>query len=275
LNDVSLTVFQARAGDHNNLAFPGAKVLGDALSARLGLGITTIGTPEPALNDTWSVELRAALAGLRQMQQRYRDIFAKGERPLTALTRCAVSLSTLPVVGQFRPDAKVLWFDSHADLNTPEVTPTGYLGGLALSGPAGLWESGLGSGIDLDKVILVGCRDLDAYEIELIEAGRVHLVRPGPDAAAQLRDLIAGTPVYFHLDCDVLDPGIVPTDYVHAGGFSLAELTRLAAVVAESEIVGCEIGELQVSWTDGGAAVSPIPLLDSLQPIFERLLVAA
>jgi arginase/N-omega-hydroxy-L-arginine amidinohydrolase len=272
LNDVSLTVFQARAGDHNNLAFPAAKALGEVLSVRFGLDITTIGTPEPALNSDWSIELKAALPALRQMQRRYQDIFARGHAPLTVLTRCAVALSTLPVVGTFRPDTKVIWCDAHADLNTPDVTPTGYLGGLALSGPAGLWNSGLGCGVDLANVILLGCRDLDAYEVELIEAGKVRLVPPEPGAGDKLKDLIGGSPVYFHLDCDVLNPGIVPTDYVHDGGFSLAEMTRLAAVLAESEIVGCEIAELQMSWKEGGEAVSPLPLLDALQPIFDRLL---
>jgi arginase family enzyme len=53
---------------------------------------------------------------------------------------------TLPVMARYHPDALVVWFDAHGDLNTPESTTTDYLGGLALSGPVGMWESGLGSG---------------------------------------------------------------------------------------------------------------------------------
>jgi hypothetical protein len=36
--------------------------------------------------------------------------------------------------GAISPDAPVVWFDAHADLNTPESTSSRYLG-VALSGP--------------------------------------------------------------------------------------------------------------------------------------------
>ncbi|WP_275477567.1 arginase family protein [Aureimonas ureilytica] len=42
-------------------------------------------------------------------------------------SRCAVSIATLPVVAKHHPDACVVWFDTHADLNTPESTTSGYL----------------------------------------------------------------------------------------------------------------------------------------------------
>jgi arginase family enzyme len=146
---IALTVFQGRAGDHNNLAIPGAKSVGEMLSNRLGLPYQIIGNPEPALSSGWKVELDAALPALRSMAAQFDAVLARGQLPLTASSRCAVSLSTLPVVARHRPDACVVWFDAHADLNTPENTTSGYLGGLALSGPAGLWESGLGGGLNL------------------------------------------------------------------------------------------------------------------------------
>jgi arginase family enzyme len=56
------------------------------------------------------------------MSQRYHQVFADGLAPVTALSRCAVALSTVPVVAAHRLDALVLWFDAHADLNTPDST---------------------------------------------------------------------------------------------------------------------------------------------------------
>ena len=157
----------------------------------------------------------------------------------------------LPVIARHRPDAVVVWFDSHGDLNTPETTTTGYLGGLALAGPAGLWESGLGQGLELSKIILVGVRDLDPAEQALIDSGAVRAVLVDPDLAAELQAAIAGRPVYIHLDCDVLEPGIVPTDYLHQGGLDLAQLHALSAVMAHSEVVGLEIAELQIAFQPG------------------------
>jgi arginase family enzyme len=268
---VSLTVFQGRAGDHNDLAIPGALAIAGQLGAMLGLTPHAIGAPERALATDWRTELDHALPALRAMQAHFEEIFASGHRPLSATSRCAVSLSTLPVVAKHRPDACVVWFDAHADLNTPASSASGYLGGLSLSGPAGMWDSGLGGGLAMDNIVLVGQRDLDPFEVALIASGKVRHLPPGPDLAARLRAAIGGRPVYVHLDCDVLDPGIVPTDYVHPDGLTLDDLHAACTVIAENEVVGAEIAEFQNAWRSNGPPVSPLPLLQALQPLIVGL----
>jgi arginase family enzyme len=271
MSGVALTVFHARAGDHNNLAMPGAFAIGAMLSERLGLPPTIIGNPESALNTGWHRELDAAMPALRAMAAHLDAVLGRGCRPVSATSRCTVSLATLPVVLAHRPDACVVWFDAHADLNTPETTTSGYLGGLALSGPAGLWDSGLGRGLALSSVILVGQRDIDPPEQALIDAGAVALLAPGAALAQRLRAAVAGRSVYVHLDCDVLDPGIVPTDYLCEHGLSLADLREACAVLADTEVLGIEIAEFQNAWEDGGEAVSPAALLDAVQPLLQAL----
>ena len=54
------------------------------------------------------------------------------------------ALTTLPTALRHRPEAKVLWLDAHGDFNTPDTTPSGYLGGMALAGACGQWDAGLG-----------------------------------------------------------------------------------------------------------------------------------
>jgi arginase len=261
------TVFQGRAGDHNDLAMPGARAIGDALARRTGVDPLVIGTPEPALNRGWRQELDAALPALHQVRDRFDDVLAAGAISIAATSRCAVSLATLPMVARHHPSACVVWFDSHADLNTPAATTTGYLGGLAFAGPTGLWDSGLGAGLRLDQIVLVGQRDLDPFEQDLIDRHGIPHIRPGPGLIQGLQTAIAGRPVYVHLDCDVLDPGIVPTDYVHDGGLSLDDLRACCRVIAQQGFVGLEIAEFQNSWTPGGDPVSPDPLLDALEPL--------
>ncbi len=266
-----LTVYQGRAGDHNDLAIPGAASIGRILSERLGAKPIIIGEPEPALSIDWKHELAHAMPSLRAMAAHYDSVLGKGLVPITASSRCAVSLSTLPPIARHRPDACVIWFDSHPDLNTPETTTTGYLGGLSLSGPAGLWDSGLGSGLSLSNVILVGERDIDPSEQALIDAGIVLLVSAQVGFENKLRTAIAGRPVYVHWDCDVLSPGIVPTDYQHEGGLTLSDLFNACVAMTQSEIVGFEIAEFENAWEVNGEAVSPVPLLDALQPLIENI----
>jgi len=267
LKRVEYTVFQGRAGDHNDLAMAGARAIGEAFRRRTGTTPSVIGTPQPSLNVSWREELDAALPGLRQFQERIEHVMARGAVSIAATSRCAVSMATLPSVANHHPSACVVWFDSHADLNTPKATTTGYLGGMALAAPIGLWRSGLGAGLRLDQIVLVGQRDLDPFEQELIETHDIPHIKPGGDLTSELRDAIAGRPAYIHLDCDVLNPGIVPTDYTHEDGLSLDNLSACCDVIAEHEFVGIEIAEFQNAWQRDGEPVCTKPLLDSLAPL--------
>ncbi|MBP1822342.1 arginase family protein [Mycobacterium sp. OAE908] len=264
---LALTVFQGRAGDHNDRAYSGAAAVGAEWQQRLGLPATTVGSPEPALSTQWRAELTAAIPTLEAMSQRYEDIYAAGQTPVTALTRCAVALATLPVVARFHPGALVVWFDAHGDINTPESSTSAFLGGLALSGPMGLWDSGLGAGITPANVVLGGARDLDPFERRLIDEGVVRHVPVGPHLLDDLDAAVGDRPVYFHLDCDVLEPGLVPTDYRVPNGLSFTELAGVANRLAKNEIVGVEVAEFEGTWAETGAPGDARPLLDALSPL--------
>lgn len=263
----ALTHFAGRAGDHNDRAMAGSPAIAAELARRLGIDPVVISEPEPALATGWQAELDAARPALCAMGARYEQLFNQGAVPFTALSRCAVSLATLPVVARHRPDAVVVWLDAHADINTPDSTTTGYLGGLALAGPLGKWDSGFGQGLSSANTILVGARDIDPFEQHLIAQGAVTLVPPGPDIAARVSAAVAGRPVYLHLDCDVLEPGLVPTDYRVTGGLNLTELRQIAVAVAISKVVGLEIAEFEADTTPEETQAAAHRLLDALQPL--------
>ena len=264
---LALTHFAGRAGDHNDLAMVGSQQLAEGLAALLGVEATTVGSPEPCLSVGWREELDAALPTLQEMADRLDQVFQAGLTPVSASSRCAVALATLPVVARHRPDAVVVWFDAHADLNTPESTTTGYLGGLAYSGALGMWDSGLGDGLSADNAVLVGARDLDPAEQALVDAGTIALVEVGPNMAEELRAVVEGRPVYVHIDCDVLDAGTVPTDYLVPDGMTLADLHATAVVLAEGELVGIEVGELESADDPRTPPTYVEALLDALAPL--------
>jgi len=84
-----------------------------------------------------------------------------------------------------------------------------------------------------------------------------------------LRKAIGDRPVYFHLDCDVLEPGIVPTDYQVPGGLSLDDLRGVCETLAENTIVGMEFAEFEGSWAEGGEPFIPTDLVAALAPLIE------
>lgn len=266
-----LTVFQARVGDRNNLAMAGARSLGVALRSRLGIEPFPVGIPEPALDANWDVELQHARPALLALQDRLEAVYSRGNTSIAATSRCSASIATLPVLVRHHPDACVVWFDAHADLNTPASSTTGYLGGLALSGPVGLWDSGFGAGVSLDNVVLVGQRDVDSFELELMRARGVRHIKPGRDIFAELRAAVGRRAVYVHLDCDVLEPGLVPTEYRCDGGLSLLDLRQAFEALALGDVLGLEVAEFQDAWEANGPLVSPEPLIEALSPVLTRM----
>lgn len=265
----ALTICQAGAGDRNARAMIGARLLGEALAARIGATPTLVGKPTAPIGGSWQEELAAAQPRLRLLAQSLDGVFSAQRKALSTLTRCAVALGTLPVVAKHRPDAWVVWFDAHGDINTPQTTKTGYLGGMVITGPAGRWDSGLGSGLELSNVVLVGTRDLDPAERALIDAGAPRLVTAGPNLADRLASAIGTRAVYVHLDCDVLNPGLVPTELSVPDGLSFEDLHAACSVLARNEIIGLEIAELEATTDDPDG---PIPaLLDALQPLITAI----
>lgn len=275
---IALTHFAARAGDHNDRAMRASVLLAGVLEARLGVNAEKIGEPAPPRPSGWREELIVSMPALGQMSDRFERILTNHEVPVTALSRCAVALATLPVVAKHRPDAVVVWFDAHADLNTPSNTHTGYLGGLALSGALDLWDSGLGGGLDPANAVLVGTRDFDAAEQELVACGAIGHVPVGDGMAEELRRFVDGRPVYVHIDCDVLEPGIVPTDYSVPDGMTLAQLTACARALSESDVVGLEIGELETDDRSPGSGDlndSARTIVRALEPLLRKVYAGA
>ncbi|MDB6090008.1 MAG: arginase/agmatinase/formiminoglutamase [Gammaproteobacteria bacterium] len=249
----------------------GAALLGAQLSARMGVSPMRIAKSESPLALGWAPELEAARPALSELAQAIERVLRAGRSPLTTMGRCACALATLPVVARNFPDARIVWLDAHADSNTPATTVTGYLGGLVLTGAAGLWHTGLGGGLSLSNVVLVGARDIDPAERVLIEAGAPQLVAPGANLAARLQAAVGDSPVYVHIDCDVLDPGIVPTEYTVAGGLSLADLRSACATLARNEVIGVEVAELEATGKVSEDIACATKLLDALQPLLDAL----
>ena len=136
----------------------------------------------------------------------------------------------------------VLWYDSHGDFNTPETTPSGFLGGMPLAALVGRGNQHLMRGLDLQPisesdVIITDVRNLDPEEGEMLRASDVTIYQ----SLDALRSApLPGRPLYIHFDTDVVDCAEMPAmSYPEPGGPSLAEsIESLKLVVARGEIAG-------------------------------------
>jgi arginase len=152
----------------------------------------------------------------------------------------------------------VVWVDAHGDFNTPETSFSGILAGMPvaiLAGLAGpLWReaAGLTTPIPTDRIVLVGTRDLDDQERDLIGSTDVRVVTSGEIRTA---DRLSGIvtwlaqrcrELYLHVDLDVLDPRFVPSASTPAAnGLTVDELVAtMSAVLATGTVTAVTISSL-------------------------------
>jgi arginase len=174
-----------------------------------------------------------------------------GYMPLVLGGDHSVALGTLGgLARQFGPGG-VLWVDAHADLNTPETSPTGNVHGMVLAAALGLagpeFESDRWPLPEVERVALVGVRSIDEGERERLHRldARVYTMsdidRLGLERAIResLAHLAGPGFVHLSLDLDAIDPEVAPgVGTPVRGGFSYREAHLAMELVAESGLVG-------------------------------------
>ena len=178
----------------------------------------------------------------------------------------SIALGTLGGLARAAGPGGVLWIDAHADLNTPETTPTGNVHGMALAAALGVAGDRRSRSDALaaargraGRVALIGIRSLDEGERELLGAARragLHDERPRPhgrrdgdeggDRARQRRHA-----VHVSFDMDVVDPEVAPgVGTPVRGGLSYREAHLVMEMIAESGLLtSLEVVEVNPSST--------------------------
>ena len=93
----------------------------------------------------------------------------------------SIALGSITGVTRVHKDISVLWIDAHADFNTEETTPSGNIHGMVLAALAGLGNSrltdigGWAPKLDAQKIVIIGARDLDLGERELLRTHNIHV----------------------------------------------------------------------------------------------------
>ncbi|MCW3010043.1 MAG: arginase family protein [Solirubrobacterales bacterium] len=249
MSDLAATALLCRTSDRTPEGALGAVALSELAGAR------QVGSPATPQALGWKEDLVASRGCLLEAGGQVDDALTAGRFPLLFAGDCSIAVSTLPVVVRHRPDAWICWIDAHADFNTPDTSPSGFLGGMPLAAACGLWDSGFGAGVDPARVAMLGVRDVDGGERVLLDTHGVG--RPeGPEALADL-------PVFVHLDLDVLDPMVLPATFPSPQGWSFEELQDvLEGLAAGSEVIGLEVTSAHPAHVEA--------IWAALQPLVDR-----
>lgn len=189
------------------------------------------------------------------VSQEVREALSWSEMPLVLSGNCNTAVGTIAGAnaGAGSRGLGIVWFDGHADFNTPETTTTGFTDNMGLAIAVGhCWkamsESVPGfSPVAEEHVVLAGVREIESAEEERLGASGVKLV--GGDTVEQ--DVLAALAasldslktkvdrVYVHLDLDVLDPGEVgqANEFAPEGGMSAEDLELALSMVRERFVI--------------------------------------
>jgi arginase family enzyme len=269
MSGVRLVELRCRTSDRTSGARRGAATLAQTLGERLGVEARVIGSDEEPRTQDFSDDLRESRGCLLEAGGQVEDALTAGALPVLLASDCSISLTTLPTVARMRPDAKVLWLDAHGDFNSPDTTPSGFLGGMCLAGGCGVWDTGFEGGFPADRVVLCGVRDLDEGERKLVDASGATDIGPQVETLVYLQNALDGDPVYVHLDVDVLDPSIMPAQFPAPGGLTDERLRDLIEAVADaSEVVGIEITAFEAPDDDADRERIAEMIADAVDPVF-------
>lgn len=181
-----------------------------------------------------------------------------GARPAVISGDCTTSLGVVAGLQRAGLDPGIVWFDAHGDLQTPETTTSGYLGGMPLRLLAGYRPELIAGPLGLrpvpePRILLVDARDLDPPEVAYLERSAIRRL-PVPELTA---DTLPGDPFYLHVDLDVVNPQDLPGLLFPApGGPRLTEVTAaLHRVLASGQVAA--LG-LACTWRQGMGFADPL-----------------
>jgi len=219
------------------------------------LGNIPVEQPESASpgesNAKYLTQIQAACWHLAQGVERIADA---GQFPLVLGGDHSVAIGTVSGLAQsYRKRGQqlgLIWVDAHADMNTPETSPSGNVHGMPLAciigqGPPQLTQLyDFSPKVQAKHVVLVGIRDVDLGEGSIVRSSGVHYFTMRDIDEKGMRyvmkvaaDLASNGTDGFHcsFDMDSVDPDEAPgVGTAVRGGLSYREAHLAMEIVSES-----------------------------------------
>lgn len=203
-----------------------------------------------------------------ELARNVEEILAAGELPVTLGGDHSIaigSLSGFAVHCRKRNETPgLIWFDAHADMNTPETSPSGNIHGMPLGVILGFGTpelvdiGGFSPKFDPEFCVHVGARDIDAGEREMIQKLDIRFITMREidergmsacmdDALAIAARASGGYAVTF--DVDALDPGDAPgSGTLVRGGLTYREAHLAMEKISEAGGMRClEVVEINTA----------------------------
>lgn len=150
-----------------------------------------------------------------------KEEIARGAFPLVLGGDHSIAIGTIAGVLQHKKRLGVIWFDAHADINTPETSPSGNIHGMPVAVSMGLGHErligigGQNNKLDPKNFVMIGIRDVDPGErrrlcelgIKVFTMHEVDILGMAQVVNEAIKIATDGTDgVHLSFDMDVMDP---------------------------------------------------------------------
>ena len=203
---------------------------------------------EKLLNLEEVVSVNTALA------EKVESVIQKQRTPLVLGGDHSIAIGTLAGLSTKYKNMGIIWFDAHADLNTPETTPSGNIHGMPLATSLGLGHERLTSilhgepKIKQENIVIIGGRSIDEGERVLIKERGIKIYTMHEIDRLGMTHVMEETMKYFRarkidglhlsLDLDALDPLYTPgVGTPVLGGISYRESHLAMEMIQESGLL--------------------------------------
>jgi arginase len=236
--------------------------------------------PAPAMETGTTEDVKARfkpqiLEVCTQLADKVLAVLDDGDFPLVLGGDHSIAMGTVAGTAcHFRNRGKkigLLWFDAHGDMNVPGVSPSGNIHGMPLAHLLGKGDGdlreilGFSPKVDPGNVALIGIRDIDAHEREIIRESGIHaftmreIDEHGMAAVARRAlEIVNDGTAGFHISFDVdgCDPTVMPgSGTLVPGGVSFREAHLLMEYCADDgHLLSMEIVELNPFLDEGNVS---------------------
>jgi arginase len=167
----------------------------------------------------------------------------------------SMSIATISDTLNKYPNAKVIYFDAHADINTYKSSKSKHYHGMPLSFITGMDIdknfSFIKNKLPFENLLYIGSRCWDIFEVNEIYKKNIKFLTPDEinnnfkESLNKIMNFVGNSPVHVSFDVDAIDPKYIPSTGTSVkNGIELNNAIKILDNLNNTKIVNMDITEL-------------------------------
>ena len=184
------------------------------------------------------------------------DINAINARKINIGGDHSMAFATIADTLNRHPNAKVIYFDAHGDINTFKASKSKHYHGMPLSYLTGLDKDDrfpIKNLLPFENLLYIGLRCLDSYERKIIYDNNIKYIEcdeinKNPAIVIEkINGFIHNDPVHVSFDVDCMDPTYIPSTGTYVkNGIQLHAAKKVLDYLSKKNVVNLDITELNI-----------------------------